>query len=442
MWRTQRKAGLRFFSSAQLQTFIDTLLPLCLSTTFASLDTHITDGTPCDLQAVFLELTTRLMGKMAYDMDMPSSLPFSHAFDYASGCVGERFQNPFWKINEWVFGGKMQKAVKEVKKFGDEIVLAAVQRREAVLRSEVPKTDEHQHRNLIDSLLDHIPSQRTVADAAMNYLSAGRDTTAQSLTWTFYLLMRNPRCIPSVLSELSALRRGSTAPLPGSPGDSIPSYTALTASPNPFTYTTATFNEALRLYPPVPIELKECTSATTFPDGTSLPAGAIVMWIPWAMNRSHHIWGVDADDYRPERWLVSVDENEAKEAFTDDAKRNGNGGNKTSSLRRKETKTQVVTRPAHEFPVFNGGARTCLGRRMAELLGVAVIAGVLREGYEFEEVETLDDAEGREREGRGKRIMEEKKSQSSLTLPMEGGLWVKIRKKERNTEDEAKEQRA
>ena len=371
------------------------------------------------------------MGKMAYDMDMPSSLPFSQAFDYASGVIGERFQNPFWRLKELILGKKMRTAVKEVKRFGDEIVSAAIQRREEKHPGGIAKEEEDkaaagkkQHSHLIDFLLDHFPSQRAViADAAMNYLSAGRDTTAQSLTWTFYLLLRNPACIAPLRSELHTIFHnnsgGPASPCPSSLAEesngsiTTPTYATLNNTPNCLPYTSAVFNESLRLFPPVPIELKECTSPTTFPDGTSLPAGAIVMWIPWAMNRSHSLWGNDTDDFRPGRWLLEHGNND-NDANTND--------------RVQENKMPVLTRPAHEFPVFNGGARTCLGRRVAEFLGVAVIAAIMGRGYEFTEVDGLGGEKGNGNDRRGGKL-EEKKSQNSLTLPMEGGLWVKVRKR-------------
>lgn len=61
-------------------------------------------------------------------MDMPASLPFSKSFDFASGATGERFQNPFYKLKEFVLGAPLRKAVFEVKTFGSRIVSAAVQK--------------------------------------------------------------------------------------------------------------------------------------------------------------------------------------------------------------------------------------------------------------------------------------------------------------------------
>lgn len=165
-------------------------------------------------------------------------------------------------------------------------------------------------------------------------------------------------------------------------------------TPSNLPYTHAVFAESLRLHPPIPFEIKQAQSATTLPDGTYLPPSSVIVWCPWAMNRSHHIWGADADTFRPERWLavVSSDDDQHSPPF------------------------QVLSRPAHEFPVFNGGARTCLGKKMAELVAVQVIASVV---WTFDFVPAY---EGRER-----------KSKSSLTLPMDGGLPVYVKVRNRST---------
>ncbi|KAL8807869.1 MAG: hypothetical protein Q9200_004509 [Gallowayella weberi] len=335
------------------------------------------------MQEVFLELTTRLMGKVAYDMDIPASLPFSKAFDLASGAIGDRFQNPFWKIKEFILGAPLRRAVFEVKRFGNEIVSAAVENR---TKSNGPKEKAVDQinplrDNLINSLLDHIPDHQVVADAAMNYLSAGRDTTAQSLTWTLYLLLRNPQHQETLIEEISRVFPSA------SPSSSLEGVTYESVQPTSLPYTHSIFTETLRLYPPVPFELKECTTPTTFPDGTWLPEGSVVIWVPWAMGRSHHIWGEDSEDFRPSRWL-----------------------NISGSM--------VLQKPAYEFPVFNAGPRSCLGKKLAELLAVAVLVRLMWR-YDFTEV--LQKEQG------GCGAGGERTSQNSLTLPMDGGLPVKLK---------------
>ena len=186
--------------------------------------------------------------------------------------------------------------------------------------------------------------------------------------------MRHPLAEQKILAELKDVFSGSNERLPLS-------FDAVQPTNLPFTM--AVFNETLRLYPPVPVELKECTRDTTFPDGTWLPKGSVMMWAPWSMGRSKQIWGGDAGLFKPERWLV------------DDA----DGGK------------SAITKTAFEFPVFNGGPRSCLGKKLAELLAIYVVASLVWR-FTFREV--------------NERGQKDRLSQNSLTLPMEGGLPCKI----------------
>ena len=194
--------------------------------------------------------------------------------------------------------------------------------------------------------------------------------------------MRHPEAQEKILSELRSAFTEAKDELP---------LVFETVQSSSLPYISAVFNESLRFYPPVPIELKECTAETNFPDGTWLPKGAVVMWAPWAMGRSKNLWGDDADDFRPERWLVTEGERLA-----------------------------LKTVSPFAFPVFNGGPRACLGKRMAELLAAYIIARLVWK-YEFAEVFDKQTKPGEARK--------ERRSHSSLTLPMEGGLPCYVRRK-------------
>ena len=68
LWKSQRKAGLPFFSNANLKAFIDRVVPPYLKDTEKRLENAARESDPIDMQDVFLELTTRVMGEMAYDV--------------------------------------------------------------------------------------------------------------------------------------------------------------------------------------------------------------------------------------------------------------------------------------------------------------------------------------------------------------------------------------
>ncbi|RDL37106.1 Uncharacterized protein BP5553_04539 [Venustampulla echinocandica] len=376
LWRVQRKAGLHFLSNANLKALVEIGLPKYLKKTIQNLQ-QLKDESIIDLQPIFHELTTQLMGRMAYNVEMHHSDPFTAAFDFASGATGERFQNPLWQITEIFFGRRFRQSVATVKAFGSELVSKAVTARqnarilgEVVARPDPPDSLESVSGSLINSLLDSVDDHQMVADAALNYLTAGRDTTAQALTWTFYLMMRHPNVLELVRAE--AIKLATSADLLLSDFSGIDTCIFRPAS---LPYAMAVFYETLRLYPPVPFEFKQCEHATTLPDGTFLPQNAVLVWCTWAMNRSRFTWGEDADQFSPERWLED--------------------GN-------------LISKTAFEFPVFNGGPRTCLGKNMAENVAVQVIATMAL----FFDFKAIDEKE---------RI-----SQNSLTLPMDGGLPCKV----------------
>ncbi|KAI1662359.1 cytochrome P450 [Daldinia decipiens] len=382
LWKAQRKAGLAFLNTSNLRVLTDIALPRYLGRAVEHLQVQARARKVVDLQSVFHEITSQLMGKMAYDMEMHADDDFTVAFDYASGATTERFQNPLWFIKEHFTGSKFREALHTIRTFGYKIVDSAAD-------SNIKKQGDHTPEltpdrldevsgSLIQSLLEVFGDNREiVSDSALNYLSAGRDTVAQALTWCIYILMQHEFVIDEIRNEVRALLDNTPGPLLSD--DSKVSVNSSILTPSSLPYTMATFYETLRLYPPIPFEIKQCEKPTTLPDGTFLPEKSIVFWCTWAMNRSRINWGDDADSFRPERWL------------TEDGK--------------------LITKSAAEFPVFNGGPRLCLGKRMAELLAAQVIPTMVLM-FDF------TPAYG------GERV-----SKSSLTLPMKGGLPCLVKSK-------------
>lgn len=346
VWQAQRKAGHKFFTRKRLQHLREDMLPLILEDQCKVLSEAGVKGQEVDLQAVVHEITTRIMGQIAYGQEMHGGDEFTMAFEYASGKTAERFQNPLWRITELFMGARMRPSIRTVKQYGHRLVARAQ------AQASQKEYQEYAPDSLIDALLRECgPDNDLVADAALNFLSAGRDTVAQALTWTFYLLTKHPEVV-------GKLRKGEEV------------------------YRKAVFYEALRLCPPIPFEIKQVQAYTRLPDDTDLPAGSIVVWCPWAMNRAPHVWGEDADAFDPERWINNQDE--------------------------------FVSRSQAEFPTFNGGRRLCLGVEMAEIIGNMVIESFVK-GFSFEPAFSTE---------------VDRITGSSLTLPMEGGLPLYVKRRQ------------
>lgn len=187
-------------------------------------------------------------------------------------------------------------------------------------------------------------------DTAVNMLFAGRDTTASALMWCVLMANRNPKATASVRNELSSL-------LPRLVTD--PEYVPDLEDMEQLLYLEAFVRETLRLYPITPFNAREANRDTTLSDGTFIPKGTRVQIPSYALGRMTHVWGPDAAEFKPERW-IEVD---------------------TST--NKRTLRQVS---AFQFPAFHAGPRICIGMRFAILELKTALAYVLSK-YELKTVD-------------------------------------------------------
>ncbi len=122
-------------------------------------------------------------------------------------------------------------------------------------------------------------------EAAVLFM-AGHETTANSLAWTWYLLSQSPRVESRLHAELDAV-------LGGKP----PTYEDF----GRLTYTRAVYEEALRLYPPVPVLSREAVRDSRLRSKT-VKAGSLVLAVPWLLHRHRKLWD-RPDHFIPERFL-------------------------------------------------------------------------------------------------------------------------------------------
>jgi cytochrome P450 len=164
-----------------------------------------------------------------------------------------------------------------------------------------------------------------VRDEALTLLLAGHETTAQALTWTWYLLSQNPECERRLHDEIDSALQGR-----------VPSFEDLPR----LRYTEMVFAEVLRLYPPawaIGRRAKENFELA----GMTIAGQSICILSPYVLQRDAR-WFPDPESFDPERWTP-----EARES-----------------------------RPKFSYFPFGGGARVCIGERFAWMEGVLTIATV------------------------------------------------------------------
>ncbi|KAK5957213.1 hypothetical protein OHC33_001584 [Knufia fluminis] len=233
--------------------------------------------------------TDLLFGESLDTLSRDDQKDFSNSFDHATKVTALRL-----RLAElcWVYTPpSFMKSCRTVKKFASHFV-----RRALACQKQQGNAAKRQYSFILD-LYEKINSQFLVSDQLVNVLLAGRDTTAASLTWTFFHLLRNPEKLQRLKREIDSVTQG----------DSGITKQHIQQMP----YLSAVWTEILRLYPQIPMNVRFATRHTWLPKGGG-PDGEMPIFVPkhsgcgisvYHMHRRKDLYGEDANGFRPERWL-------------------------------------------------------------------------------------------------------------------------------------------
>ncbi|KAG9038187.1 hypothetical protein FRB95_002627 [Tulasnella sp. JGI-2019a] len=165
---------------------------------------------------------------------------------------------------------------------------------DAAFKDAQAKKDVGGEDNLLSYLASQTADRKAIQDELLNIFIAGRDTTASNLTFVIYLLAMYPSVLARLRQEVLDTIGGSERPT----FDNI----------KDMKYLRAVINETLRLFPPVPFNVRESVNDTVFTDPHTgikhfIPAKTGCGFSTLALHRSTHWWGPDALEFDPDRWL-------------------------------------------------------------------------------------------------------------------------------------------
>ena len=169
-----------------------------------------------------------------------------------------------------------------------------------------------------------------MVDQVAIFFLAGHETSASALAWTLYLLAMHPDWQDKLAVEAQ---------------DLTPDF----GSVPKLRQTRDVFREALRLYPPVPMMVRETTCPEQFRDHP-VKRGAQVVLSPWHLHRKERLWD-NPDGFDPTRWGTENGKACARDAY---------------------------------MP-FSSGPRVCTGTGFAMIEGVLLVAMLVR-AFKFEVV--------------------------------------------------------
>nr|GMD57958.1 alkane hydroxylase MAH1-like [Ipomoea batatas] len=320
------------------------------------LDRYDQNGEYFDLQEIFKRLSFDIscqvfLGKNPGSLciEPPGDHPFRKAINDATSAILYRHILPerCWKLQKWVVGIDREKKLAEARDTIDKFIYTILFENQEHDNSEftqyIPsENQEHEHQHDDEANFSMLPSllkayegnsKRFLRDTLVSLtIAAGGGTSSAAITWLFWLLAKNPLVEAKILDEINLNHAKQNRVFKVDQCQNL-------------VYLNAAFCESLRLFPPVPMNHKLSLEKDVLPSGHKVNPNTRIITSFYSLGRMESIWGKDYMEFKPERWISDT------------------GGIKHVS--------------SYNFPIFNLGPRTCLGKEMFFLVAKTVAANII-----------------------------------------------------------------
>ncbi|KAG7398418.1 hypothetical protein PHYBOEH_011219 [Phytophthora boehmeriae] len=376
-WITQRRTASHLFSMQMLRDVMDEVViekSLKLRDVLAECARL---KKPVSMKSLLAKLSSDVFTKIGFgvdldglggDVDVEMEHPFIKAVETYAFVIQSRLQSPMWlwRLKKRLDLGE-ERDLRKARKTVHDLVMEIMQKS---IADKAAAKGSNQRKDLITLFLetsDGSADLMSVRDTVMSFFLAGKDTTSFSMSWMIVNMNRYPHVLEKIRAEINA-----NLPELLSGEIEAPSMTDLQKLP----YLEAAMKESLRLY--MATIHRAPNQSTTLSDGLRVPFGSHVIVPTYAMARLPMVWGQDAAEYRPERWI-------------------------------DEETGRVLKVSPFKFISFSAGPHQCIGMRFA-LLEMQTVMAVLLSRFDIKTVENPFDIT----------------YDFSITLPVKGLLMANI----------------
>jgi len=275
------------------------------------------DGKVLDIHEEMTKLTMAIVAKCLFNEDVEEksssiSRSLTDIIEYFN-----RLSSPFaWLLEKLPSNRKYSRAVGIV----DGMVYGMIEDR---------RKNTRDYGDLLSMLMSardadgNVMSDKQIRDEALILFAAGHETTANALSWTWYLISKHPEVEEKLRREVDTVL-----------GSKRPSYDDVPK----LVYTTNVLTEGMRIYPPAWILTRQALNDCVI-GGFSVPAGTDVLMSQYVVHHDGRFFK-DPEKFDPDRWTMEFRAKLPKFAY---------------------------------FP-FGGGPRGCVGEPFAWMEGVLIIA--------------------------------------------------------------------
>ncbi len=241
----------------------------------------------------------------------------------------------FVPVPSWVPRFHSRKTRRTAREIRDLIARLTDERAEAIALGKAPDDLATKIMTTPDPETGRCFGTQEMIDQVAIFFLAGHETSASALAWALYLMALYPEWQDKVAAEATALDDPSFAAVSG------------------LKLSRSVFRETLRLYPPVPMMVREATCPERFRD-RDVPQGSQIVISPWHLHRHERLWE-NPDAFDPARWETE----------------NGK------------------TCQRNAFIPFSAGSRVCTGAGFAMIEGPLILSMLIKH-YRFEPVTGRD----------------------------------------------------
>ncbi|GBG69640.1 hypothetical protein CBR_g4469 [Chara braunii] len=354
IWTVRRRAVAPSLHKEYLETMVDRVFGACVDRLVQKLDQAALERRAVDVESCFSQLTLDVIGKAVFNFDFDSLQRDSPVIQAVYTALKETESRstdilPYWQIPLLCqLVPRQRKAAAAV-----ALIRATVEELIAKCKAMVDKEEQEQGQvNNVDNdyvnesdpsvlrfLLqsrEEVSSQQ-LRDDLLSMLVAGHETTGSVLTWTVYLLVKNPAAMAKVKEELDNVLAGRRKPT--------------LEDTKSLKYLIRCINESMRLYPHPPILIRRANEPDVLPGGYRVGAGQDIMISVYNIHHSPQVWD-KPEEFIPERF--DLDGPVPNETNTD-----------------------------FRYIPFSGGPRKCVGDQFA-MLEVIVSLAIIFQNFDFE----------------------------------------------------------
>ncbi|VAH17855.1 unnamed protein product [Triticum turgidum subsp. durum] len=343
LWTVRRRAVVPSLHKRFLSVMVDKVFCKCAERLVEKLETYALSGEPVNMEARFSQMTLDVIGLSLFNYNFDSLTSDSPVIDAVYTALKEAEARstdllPYWQIDLLCKivprQIKAEKAVNTIRSTVEELIIKC----KAIVDAENEQIEGEEYVNEADpSILRFLLASREevsslqLRDDLLSMLVAGHETTGSVLTWTIYLLSKDPVALRKAQEEVDRVLQGR-----------LPRYEDV----KELKYLMRCINESMRLYPHPPVLIRRALVDDVLPGNYKVKTGQDIMISVYNIHRSPEVWD-RADEFIPERFdLEGPIPNESNTDF--------------------------------RFIPFSGGPRKCVGDQFALLEAIVALAIVIQ----------------------------------------------------------------